>query len=231
VPSYQLQKDHGHGSFVVPVDPNDKATWGDKEHRLAQVAETTVIHKDVVDVRDNQWWRTFSRGYITQWAEMNPQRCDAFFYAHRISDVKTMAPLMMKFRSVPGRKVYLVISGGQYCSCEDAVEIFGWAAAECKARRFKVFDLEVGSVHRSFSETPFIQEVSASLRGLMKMHSPTLLITVNDLPSAVVRALQLATAQSGSNTSFVQIPRASFPHALWIATVPPASLPCKSRSF
>lgn len=227
--SYQLQKYHGHGSFVVPVDPNDKATWGDKEHRLAQVAETTVIHKDVVDVRDNQWWRTFSRGYITQWAEMNPQRCDAFFYAHRISDVKAMAPLMTKFRSVPGRKVYLVISGGQYCSCEDAVEIFGWPAAECKARRFKVFDLEVGSVHRGFSETPFIQEVSASLRGLMKMHSPTLLIAVNDLPSPVVRALQLATAQSESNTSFVQIPRASFPHALWIATVPPASLPFWSK--
>ncbi len=60
--SYQLQKYHGHGSFVVLVDLNDKETWGEREHRLAQVAETTVIHKDVVEVRDNQWWRTFTRG-------------------------------------------------------------------------------------------------------------------------------------------------------------------------
>lgn len=48
--SYQLQKYHGHGSFVVPIDPSDVETWGDKEHRLAQVAETTVIHKDIVEV-------------------------------------------------------------------------------------------------------------------------------------------------------------------------------------
>ena len=141
--SYQLQKYHGHGSFIIPVDPNDQESWGDKEHRLAQVAETTVIHKDVVEIRDDQWWRVFSRGYITQWAEMNPQRCDAFFYAHRISDVKAMAPLLQKFRSTPGKKVYLVISGGHYCSCEETALVLGWSPALCKERRFRIFDLEV----------------------------------------------------------------------------------------
>lgn len=158
---------------MVPIDPNDKETWGDKEHRLAQVSETTVIHKHIVEVkflgdlfqsfrflcgivrflnlfgdlqvRDNQWWRSFSRGYITQWAEMNPQRSDAFFYAHSISDVQTMAPMLLKFRGTPGRKAYLVISGGQFCSCEEAAEVLGWSLATCKDRRFRLFDLEVNT--------------------------------------------------------------------------------------
>lgn len=51
--SYQLQKYRGYGSYVIPVDPNDKETWGDRDHRLAQVAETTVIHKKTVEVREN----------------------------------------------------------------------------------------------------------------------------------------------------------------------------------
>lgn len=38
------------GSYVVPVDPRNKETWGDSEHRLAYVSETTVIHKDIVQV-------------------------------------------------------------------------------------------------------------------------------------------------------------------------------------
>jgi len=98
-----------------------------------------------LQVRDNQWWRAFSRGYITQWAEMNPQRSDAFFYAHRVSDVQAMAPLLQKFRGTLGRKVYLVVSGGDFCSCEAAAQVLGWAAASCSDRRFKVFDLEVST--------------------------------------------------------------------------------------
>lgn len=50
--SYQLQKYRDAASYVLPVDANDTDTWGDKEHRLAQIAETTVIHKNVVEVSD-----------------------------------------------------------------------------------------------------------------------------------------------------------------------------------
>lgn len=32
------------------MDPEDKETWGDSEHRLAQISETTVIHKNIVEV-------------------------------------------------------------------------------------------------------------------------------------------------------------------------------------
>lgn len=155
---------------------------------------------------------------------MNPQRCDAFLYAHSIGDVKVMAPLLLKFRSTFGRKAYLVVSGGQFSPCEKAAEALGWNPSQCKDRRFKVFDLEVGTIHKGFSETPIVQEVSASMRGLMKIHSPSLLITVSNLPSAVADALKLARSQAGTNTTLVQIPPSSFKHSLWIATVPPASL-------
>ena len=55
--SYQLQKYRGAGLFVLPVDPKDKETWADSEHRLAYVNETTVIFKGVVEKRDKQWWQ------------------------------------------------------------------------------------------------------------------------------------------------------------------------------
>lgn len=86
---------------------------------------------------------------MTQWAEMTPQRTDAFFYAHSINDVKDMVPLLEKFRSTPGRKAYLLISGGQFCPCADAADILGWSPASCSERRFKLFDLEVGLALRN----------------------------------------------------------------------------------
>ncbi|KAG0580596.1 hypothetical protein KC19_4G185500 [Ceratodon purpureus] len=227
--SYSIQKYNGGSTYVVPVDPRDQETWADRDHRLAQVSETTVIHKDIVEVRDNQWWRTFARGYVTQWAEMNPQNTDAIFYAHSISDLKAMAPLLLKFRATPGRTAYLVVSGGKFCPCEEAADVLGWSHTVCSERRLNLFDLEVGSVHRSFSATPVIQEISAGMRGLIKMHSPSLVITVSDAPAPVLEALKLATSQAATNASLVQIPRTSFSHALWMATVPPASLPFWSK--
>lgn len=49
--SYQLQKYRDAATYIVPLDPENNETWGDSEHRLAQIAETTVIHKNVVEVR------------------------------------------------------------------------------------------------------------------------------------------------------------------------------------
>ncbi|CAD6257531.1 unnamed protein product [Miscanthus lutarioriparius] len=90
--SYQLQKYMGAGSFVLPVDPNDKETWGDSEHRLAYVSETTVIFKDIVQVRDEQWWRALTSGYVTRWAAMHPQKVDALFYAHSLGEYSPSIP-------------------------------------------------------------------------------------------------------------------------------------------
>ncbi|MCO5551292.1 hypothetical protein L7F22_004791 [Adiantum nelumboides] len=215
-----LQKYRDAGSFVVPTDQDDKDTWGDSEHRLAQISETTVIFKDVVQVRDDQWWRAFSRGYVTQWASMYPQQIDALIYAHSLEDVVSLSPLILQFRKTPQKKAFLVVPGGSLCPCEAAAVKLGWPASACHERRFKIFDLEVGSISRSLaSDIPLIQEIHASMKGLIRIHSPALVIAVEDVVPDVRDALSLAVSKYGRNTSLVLLPRNAIPHSVWIPGV------------
>lgn len=230
--SYQLQKYRNAGSFVLPVDPNDKETWGDGEHRLAYVSETTVIFKDVVQVRDDQWWRALSNGYITRWATMHPQKIDALFYAHSVSEVHSLAPLLNKFRSTVGRKAYIVVSGGNFCPCEDSAAALKWAKTVCKERRFKIFDLEVGAVAGiSGSEVPLVQAVYSSMKGLIKIHNPSVLITVDDIDSNIRKALKMAVESSRNGTVLVTLPRVTVSKVLWMADLRPTALPSKIKPF
>lgn len=223
--SYQLQKYRDAGSFVVPINPKDKDTWGDSEHRLAQISETTVIFKDVVQVRDDQWWRAFSRGYVTQWASMYPQQIDALIYAHSLEDVANLAPLIQRFRSTPRKKAFLAVPGGSLCPCEEAAMKLGWPTSSCHERRLRIFDLEVGSIARSLaSDISLIQEIHASMKGLIRIHSPALLIAVGDVETTVKDALSLAVSKYGKNTSLVLLPRDSISHSVWMANVPMPSL-------
>ncbi|WOL18076.1 hypothetical protein Cni_G26869 [Canna indica] len=228
--SYQLQKYRNAGSYVLPVDPNDKETWGDSEHRLAYVSETTVIFKDVVQVRDDQWWRALSTGYVTQWAAMHPQKIDALFYAHSPDEVRVLAPLLEKFRTTVGRKAYIVVSGGSFCSCEEAVSVLRWPKNVCKERRFKIFDLEVGAISNvSNSEVPVVQAVYSSLKGLLKIHNPSLLISVDNIDQNVKNALKMATEGSANSTALVLLPRPAVPKVLWMADLRPTALPNWNR--
>ncbi|KAL9660186.1 hypothetical protein QQ045_024998 [Rhodiola kirilowii] len=226
--SYTLQKYRNAGSYVLPVDAEDKETWGDSEHRLAYVSETTVIFKDIVQVRDDQWWKALSTGYVTQWAAMNPQKIDALFYAHSISEVKALAPLLEKFRTTVGRKAYIVVSGGNFCPCEEATAALGWPKSVCKERRFKMFDLNVGAMSGmiSDSEVPVVQAVYASMKGLIKMHNPSVVITVADIDPHVKKALKMATdAVSNGTAALVTLPRPSITKVLWMADLRPTALP------
>lgn len=228
--SYQLQKYRNAGSFVIPVNPKDKETWGDSEHRLAYVSETTVIFKDIVQVRDDQWWKALSAGYITQWAAMYPQKVDALFYAHSIEEVKALAPLLEKFRSTVGKKAYIAVSGGNFCSCSDAASALSWPNAVCKERRFKIFDLGVGALSGiSNSEVPVVQAVYASMKGLIKMHNPSVVITVNDIDSNVMKALKMATETNSNSSTMVLLPRSSVSKVLWMADLRSTSLPSWNR--
>ncbi|XP_059302087.1 uncharacterized protein LOC132054021 [Lycium ferocissimum] len=228
--SYQLQKYRNAGSFVLPVDPNDKDTWGDSEHRLAYVSETTVIFKDVVQVRDDQWWRALSTGYVTQWASMYPQKIDALFYAHSVDEVKALAPLLLKFSSTDGKKAYIVVSGGNFCPCEDAAEALKWNKALCKERRFKIMDLRVGALSgNSKSEIPVVQAVYASVKGLIKIHNPSLVITVADTDSSVKKALKMATEANTNSSTLVLLPRSSVSKVLWMADIRSTALPNWNR--
>ncbi|KAL6510928.1 hypothetical protein OROGR_022052 [Orobanche gracilis] len=224
--SYQLQKYRNAGSFVLPVDPNDKETWGDSEHRLAYVSETTVIFKDIVQVRDEQWWKALSAGYITQWAAMYPQKTDAFFYAHSLEEVKVLAPLLEKFRTTVGKKAYIVVSGGKFCPCEDAALALKWPISVCKERRFKMFDLGLGALSGlSNSEVPVLQAVYTSMKGLMRIHNPSVVIVASDIDSNVKKALKMVTETGKNGSALVLLPRASVPKALWMADLRPTALP------
>ncbi|KAJ7001977.1 hypothetical protein NC653_012142 [Populus alba x Populus x berolinensis] len=224
--SYQLQKYRNAGSFVLPVDPNDKETWGDSEHRLAYVSETTVIFKDIVQVRDDQWWKALSAGYVTQWAAMHPQKIDALFYAHSVDEVKALAPLLEKFRSTAGKKAYIAISGGSFCPCEDAATALNWPKVVCKERRFRIFDLAVGAQSDiSDSEVPVMQAVYSSMKGLIKIHNPSVVITVNDIDPNVKKALKMATETNVNGTAMVLLPRPSISKVLWMADLRSTALP------
>ncbi|XP_009613820.1 uncharacterized protein [Nicotiana tomentosiformis] len=228
--SYQLQKYRNAGSFVLPVDPKDKETWGDSEHRLAYVSETTVIFKDTVQVRDDQWWKALSTGYVTQWAAMNPQKIDALFYAHSVDEVKALAPLLEKFRSTVGKKAYIVVSGGSFCPCEDSVTALNWPKVVCKERRFKIMDLGVGALSTiSNSEVPVVQAVYASMKGLINIHNPSLVITVADADPNVKKALKMAIEANTNSSTLVLLPRSSVTKVLWMADLRSTALPNWNR--
>lgn len=227
--SYQLQKYRNAGSFVLPVDLNDKETWGDSEHRLAYVSETTVIFKDIVQVRDDQWWKALSTGYVTQWAAMYSQKIDALFYTHSVDEVQALAPLLEKFRSTVGKKAYIAVSGGKFCPCEDAATALKWPKLVCKERRFKIFDLDVGALSGiSNSEVPVVQAVYSSMKGLIKMHNPSVVITVADIDPNVKKALKMATETSNNGTTMILLPRPSIPKVLWMADLRSTALPSKN---
>ncbi|XP_068650774.1 uncharacterized protein [Aristolochia californica] len=228
--SYQLQKYRNAGSFVLPVDPNDKETWGDSEHRLAYVSETTAIFKDIVQVRDDQWWRALSTGYITQWAAMFPQKIDALFYAHSLDEVKALAPLLEKFRTTVGRKAYIAVSGGKYCPCEEAATALNWPRSVCRERRFKIFHLDAGAIGGiSDSEVPVIQTVYTSMKGLIKIHNPSVVIAVADIDPDVKSALKMAVERNSSSASLVFLPRPSVTKVLWMADLRSTALPNWNR--
>uniref|UniRef100_A0A0E0CSU0 Uncharacterized protein n=1 Tax=Oryza meridionalis TaxID=40149 RepID=A0A0E0CSU0_9ORYZ len=228
--SYQLQKYMGAGSFVVPVDAGDKETWGDSEHRLAYVAETTVIFKDIVQVRDEQWWRALTSGYVTQWAAMHPQKVDALFYAHSLGEVRALAPLLERFRTTAGRKAYLVVSGGGHCPCEEAAAVLKWPKVVCKERRFKIFDLAVGALSGpSHSDVPVLHAVYSSMRGIVRMHNPSVIVAVADVDPKIKDALRMAADAAVNRTALVLLPRNSISKVLWMATLRPTSLPNWNR--
>lgn len=217
---------------MLPVDPNDKETWGDSEHRLAYVSETTAIFKDIVQVRDDQWWRALSTGYVTQWAAMYPQKIDALFYAHSLDEVKALAPLLEKFRSTVGKKAYIAVSGGNFCPCEDAAAALNWPKLVCKERRFKIFDLEVGTITGiSNSEVPILQSVYSSMKGLIKIHNPSLLITVTDIDSNIKNALKMAVGSNSNHSTLVLLPRSAVPKVLWMADLRSTALPSKKHNY
>lgn len=163
---------------------------------------------------------------------MYPQKIDALFYAHSVDEVRALAPLLEKFRSTVGKKAYIVVSGGNFCPCEDAASALNWPKLVCKERRFKIFDLTIGALSGvSNSEVPVVQAVFSSMKGLIKIHNPSVVITVADIDSNVKKALKMATETKPNGTTLVLLPRPSITKVLWMADLRSAALPSKHQSF
>ena len=92
------------------------------------------------------------------------------------------------------------------------------------------YDHQVGSIAKYSADLPIIQEIFLSMRGLLKIHQPALVITVNDVAAPVLEALQLATARAEANTTIVRLPRTAVPYALWMADLKSSALQCKFGS-
>lgn len=162
---------------------------------------------------------------------MYPQKIDALFYAHSVDEVHVLAPLLEKFRSTVGKKAYIVVSGGKFCPCEDAASALKWPKLVCKERRFKIFDLAVGALSDlSKSEVPVVQAVFSSMRGLIKIHNPSVVITAADVDSHVKKALKMATEANSNATTLILLPRPSVPKVLWMADLRSTALPSKKPS-
>lgn len=163
---------------------------------------------------------------------MYPQKIDALFYAHSVDEVRALAPLLEKFRATVGKKAYIVVSGGNFCPCEDAASALNWPKLVCKDRRFKIFDLAIGALSGvSNSEVPVVQAVFSSMKGLIKIHNPSVVITVADIDSNVKKALKMATETKSNGTTLVLLPRPSITKVLWMADLRSAALPSKHQSF
>nr|ABA95975.2 hypothetical protein LOC_Os12g08300 [Oryza sativa Japonica Group] len=187
-----------------------KETWGDSKHRLAYLAETTVIFKDIVQMRDEQWWRALTSGYVTQWEAMHPQ----------------------KSGSAPPPAVRLTSSCPAVGTtpAEEAATVLKWPKVVCKERRFKIFDLAVGALSGpSHSEVPVLQAVYSSMRGIIRMHNPSVIITVANVDAKIKDAFRMAADSAINHIAFVLLPRNSISKVLWMATLHPTSLPNWNR--
>lgn len=162
---------------------------------------------------------------------MYPQKIDALFYAHSVQEVKALAPLLEKFRSTVGKKAYIVVSGGNFCNCEVAASALNWPKVVCNERRFKIFDLGVGALSGgSNSEVPVVQAVYASMKGLIKIHNPSVVITVDNIDLNVKKALKMALEANSNSSTLVLLPRPSVSKVLWMADLRSTALPSKNNT-
>ncbi|GMP98768.1 hypothetical protein CsSME_00046528 [Camellia sinensis var. sinensis] len=135
--------------------------------------------------------------------------------------MKFLAPLLNKFKSTIGKKAYIVVSGGQFFSYEDAIAALNWPKVVCKERRFKIFDLGIGRAlsGMSNSQVSVVQGVYASVKGLMRAHSPSVVLAVSNIDSDVMKALEMVSESSENGSKLVLLPRASVSKVLWMANL------------
>ena len=73
-----------------------------------------------------------------------------------------------------------------------------------------------------------LQAVYSRMKGIVRMHNPSVVVALADIDAKVKEALRMAADTAAVNrTALVLLPRTSVSKVLWMATLKPASLPSK----
>ena len=73
-----------------------------------------------------------------------------------------------------------------------------------------------------------MQAVYASMKGLIKIHNPSVIITVADIDPNVKKALKMASEANLNGTTLILLPRPSISKVLWMADLRSTALPSKN---
>ncbi|KAL7198203.1 hypothetical protein ACSBR2_020677 [Camellia fascicularis] len=83
----------------------------------------------------------------------------------------------------------------------------------------------------SYSQVSIVQGVYASVKGLMRTHSPSVVIAVSNIDSDVMRALEMVSESSENGSTLVLLSRASMSKVLWMADLRSTALPNKNNQL
>jgi hypothetical protein len=139
-------------SLVVPVQRDDKRTWGDTDHALAYNRFSTGGSK-TIGLRDRIWWHGVQGGGTLHWSR---RQVDApalgtsgvliIVDGHR--HARQLRPLFASPAGVSRRwSVAAVITGGLQGACSNIAPLLGLQATACDERRLRIFDMEIGRDH------------------------------------------------------------------------------------
>lgn len=146
--AHMLRKHANAPSLVVPVQPDDKSTWGDTDHALAYNRYSTGGSK-TIELRDRIWWHGVRGGGTLHWSRRPAEPSalgpggvlivvDGQRHAH------ALRPLFSGLASSRRHAVALALTGGLQGSCADVAPLLGLKAAACEERRIRVFDMRIG---------------------------------------------------------------------------------------
>lgn len=170
-----LRKHAGIRSLVMPVQFDDRSTWGDTDHSLAYARYTTG-GKAKIELRDRIWWSGLQGGGTLHWATPSLRTRAtsralsvpaALVLVDGAEEARVLRPLLAEWlrpspssprrspRSLasspspsppsPHLRLGIVLTGGVRGSCASVLPLLGVDAAACSQRRLRVFNMRLGA--------------------------------------------------------------------------------------
>ena len=220
--SHMLRKHAAAPSYVLPVHPQDRTTWGDTDHALAYNRFSTG-GAATIDLRDRIWWNGVRGGGTVHWArrpsEPSPLGPNGVLVVvDGRAHARALRPLVSRLASSSRHVVAVALTGGLRGTCAVVAPELGLAASACEERRIRVFDMQLGrdqparpsappvvaSMPASRAASRLDAEALADLGQVVRAARPRLLIGLDDPSSAGTRAA--ARLSRFGATPFLRVP-------------------------